>query len=143
MERGYKISKSEVRPWGEFFVIHHDNLSTFITDNFNHVSTNTKYDGKMLLINPGKRLSWQYHERRSEIWKVIIGPVYVVMSNTDVQPPAKVYYTGDTIVIDNKVRHRLIGGVTEALIAELWCHTDLNNLSDEYDITRVQDDYSR
>lgn len=40
-------------------------------------------------------------------------------------------------------RHRLVGLDNDAIVAELWCHTDLNNPSDEDDIVRVSDIYSR
>jgi len=42
-------------------------------------------DPKILLIKPQARLSWQYHDRRGEIWKVLDGPVGVMTSLTDLQ----------------------------------------------------------
>jgi hypothetical protein len=40
-------------------------------------------------------------------------------------------------------RHRLIGFETWGVVAEFWQHTDPTNPSNEEDIIRLQDDYSR
>ena len=39
---------------------------------------------KILIIAPNKRLSWQYHQRRSEIWKVVRGEIKVITSHDDI-----------------------------------------------------------
>ena len=44
---------------------------------------------------------------------------------------------------DNQERHRLVGLKKIGVVAEIWIHTDLNNLSDENDIVRLSDDYKR
>ena len=100
-------------------------------------------DGKILVISPGKRLSWQYHHRRREIWSVLAGPVGIIQSNTDVEGSINVANTGDIIIIEQEERHRIVGLDTYAVVAELWCHTDLDNPSDEFDIIRLQDDFKR
>jgi hypothetical protein len=40
-------------------------------------------------------------------------------------------------------RHRLVGLDAQAIIAEIWQHTDASHPSDEDDIVRVQDDFGR
>jgi len=45
--------------------------------------TRRKLSPKILIVAPIKRLSWQYHHRRAEIWRVIQGQVGVVRSITD------------------------------------------------------------
>lgn len=40
-------------------------------------------------------------------------------------------------------RHRLIGTKTWGVVAEIWMHSDSENPSDEDNIVRLQDDYSR
>ena len=50
---------------------------------------------------------------------------------------------GDIIKIQTEERHRLVGLSNFGVVAEIWIHTDLNNPSDEQDIVRLQDDYSR
>ncbi len=42
-----------------------------------------KLSPKILIVAPEKRLSWQYHHRRAEIWKLIGGTAAVVTSDTD------------------------------------------------------------
>ena len=89
------------------------------------------------------RLSWQYHERRSEIWSVIKGSIFVSKSFDDNEGSLIQLKKGEQIKIGNKKRHRIIGADTFALIAEIWIHTDENNPSDENDIIRLQDDFNR
>ena len=54
-----------------------------------------------------------------------------------------IYKEGDFIKFDKEERHRLIGLSKPGIVAEIWIHTDINNPSDEKDIIRIQDDYSR
>ena len=53
------------------------------------------------------------------------------------------FYIGDTIILQQGERHRLMGLNDYAVIAEIWIHTDCNHPSDEDDIVRVQDDFGR
>jgi mannose-6-phosphate isomerase len=98
---------------------------------------------KILIVAPDKRLSWQYHHRRAEIWRVIQGQAGVVTSDTDEEGALQVLNVGDTITLQQGERHRLIGLSDYAVIAEIWQHTDANHPSDEDDIVRVQDDFGR
>ncbi|MNR26736.1 Mannose-6-phosphate isomerase [compost metagenome] len=95
------------------------------------------------MVAPERRLSWQYHFRRSEIWKVIKGPVGVKISNTDIEGELKTLHDQDFIKMEIGERHRLIGLDSWGVIAEIWQHTDQNNPSDEDDIVRLQDDFGR
>jgi mannose-6-phosphate isomerase len=88
-------------------------------------------------------LSWQYHNRRAEIWQVFKGSAGIIRSNTDTENGMKVYNEGDQIVLKQGERHRLIGLDDYCVVAEIWQHTDKNNPSDEDDIIRVQDDFGR
>jgi mannose-6-phosphate isomerase-like protein (cupin superfamily) len=88
-------------------------------------------------------LSWQYHHRRAEIWRVIQGQVGVKRSINDIEGELEILNVGDTITLQKGERHRLIGLSDYAVIAEIWQHTDANHPSDEDDIVRVQDDFGR
>ena len=83
-------TKDETRPWGGFFCIADEATQKFI-DTFFHdvpvssVKKSEKLSPKILLVEKHKRLSWQYHHRRSEIWRVIAGNVLVVISDNDNQ----------------------------------------------------------
>ena len=48
-----------------------------------------KLSPKILIVAPNKRLSWQYHHRRAEIWKLIGGTAGVVTSDTDEEKETK------------------------------------------------------
>ncbi len=141
-------AKDESRPWGGFFKIDESSTQKFIDEFFpdvpvSKVKTTTKLSPKILLVEKGKRLSWQYHHRRSEIWKVIGESVYVAISNSDIQNEPQKKNTNDIITLNQGQRHRLIGDKGWGVIAEIWQHTDEKNPSDEEDIVRVQDDFGR
>jgi mannose-6-phosphate isomerase len=94
-------------------------------------------------VAPNKRLSWQYHHRRAEIWRVIQGQAGIKRSVTDTQGELEILNIGDTVTLQQGERHRLIGLDDYAVIAEIWQHTDASHPSDEEDIVRVQDDFGR
>lgn len=136
------------RPWGGFFVIDEADTQLFIDKYFPHLTIEQlgisgKLSPKILLVAPGKKLSWQYHHRRAEIWKVIQGTAAVVTSEDDIERNARTLKTGDIIELKQGERHRLIGLDDWAVIAEIWRHTDAEHPSDEMDIVRVQDDFGR
>ena len=136
------------RPWGGFFVIAEEKVQEFANQYFEGLDVSTLKNGgalspKILIISPDKRLSWQYHHRRAEIWRVIQGQVGVKRSKNDIEGELEILNVGDMINLPQGVRHRLIGLEDYAVIAEIWQHTDANHPSDEVDIVRVQDDLGR
>ncbi len=142
------INEDQTRPWGGFFVIDEKQTSNFVSLFFpnlklDEIQITNKLSPKILVVAPDSRLSWQYHFRRAEIWKVIEGPVGVKISNTDVEGELKILHNDDFIKMDKGERHRLIGLDTWGVIAEIWQHTDPNDPSDEEDIVRLQDDFGR
>jgi mannose-6-phosphate isomerase-like protein (cupin superfamily) len=98
---------------------------------------------KISIVKPAARLSWQYHNRRAEIWQVYIGSAGIIRSDSDVENEMKVYNEGEQIVLQQGERHRLIGLDDFCVVAEIWQHTDANHPSNEDDIIRVQDDFGR
>jgi mannose-6-phosphate isomerase-like protein (cupin superfamily) len=148
-ENGFKIVNSDkTRPWGGFFVIDEDQSQKFIDHFFHNVEDSQKQSEgkispKILIVKKGKRLSWQYHFRRSELWKVIGGEAGVVQSDTDEESAVQRKNVNDVIKLKQGERHRLIGLNTWGIIAEIWQHTDATNPSDENDIVRLQDDFGR
>ena len=142
------IDKDTERPWGGFFVISEDNAQDFSNIYFNGLDTEElkvsgKLSPKILIIAPNKRLSWQYHHRRSEIWKVVSGEIKVVTSQDDIERKEEILKEGDKIRLYKGERHRIIGLDEFAVVAEIWIHTDKDNPSDENDIVRIQDDFNR
>ena len=142
------IAKDFERPWGGFLVVNESQSQEFANQFFNGVDIkNLKIGGKLspkiLVVKPNSKLSWQYHHRRAEIWRVYKGEVGVSRSFDDNQQPLKKLLPGDQITLKKGERHRLIGLSDFAVIAEIWQHTDPNNPSDENDIVRLSDDYGR
>jgi mannose-6-phosphate isomerase-like protein (cupin superfamily) len=136
------------RPWGGFFVLAEDQASAFTKLFFpnlemSQIQITNKLSPKILEVAPNKRLSWQYHFRRSEIWKVIGGKVGVKTSLTDEEGEIQELSSGAFIQLEKGERHRLIGLDSWGIVAEIWQHTDLNQPSDEEDIVRLQDDFGR
>jgi len=142
------INKDENRPWGGFFVINEEQSELFIKEYFSDFNqkdliNENKLSPKILIVEPGKRLSWQYHFRRAELWKVVSGGVGVIKSNSDVENEITKHDPSSVIKLKQGERHRLIGLDSWGIIAEIWQHTDKSHPSDEEDIIRLQDDYGR
>ena len=71
--------------------------------------TGGRFSPKILIVKPAARLSWQYHNRRAEIWQVYKGSAGIIRSDSDLENEMKVYNEGDQIVLKQGERHRLIG----------------------------------
>ncbi len=147
--KGFKFERKDInRPWGAFWVIQESQALMFAQQYFPEISPEAllnkgRVSPKILLVAPHKRLSWQYHHRRSEIWKVIEGTVGVKQSDSDEEQDMKTCSVNDIIILKKGERHRLVGLDDWGVIAEIWQHTDPNHLSDENDIVRLQDDFKR
>jgi mannose-6-phosphate isomerase-like protein (cupin superfamily) len=148
--KGFEISSKDFdRPWGGFFVINESQADQFIEAFFpgytrEQLMIGEKLSPKFLVVAPNKRLSWQYHFRRAEIWRVVSGPVKVAISPTDEEKPGELYQEGDVIVLEKGTRHRLMGAPDHyGVVAEIWQHTDPSEPSNEDDIIRLQDDFGR
>jgi mannose-6-phosphate isomerase-like protein (cupin superfamily) len=108
---------SEKRPWGHF----------------ERYTLNESSTVKMVYLDGDKRLSLQYHNNRTEFWKIIKGPVKVQLKDD-----VKVLQTGDSITIPKKAVHRLMGAGSDAIILEISMGE-----FEESDIVRLEDDYKR
>ena len=142
------VSKDFERPWGGFLVIDESQAQDFSNQFFKGINVEDlkisgKLSPKILIVKPETRLSWQYHNRRAEIWRIYKGEVGVIRSHDDTQKEIEIYSEGDQITLKQGERHRLIGLDNYGVVAEIWQHTDKNNPSDEEDIVRVQDDFGR
>ena len=146
---GFKlVSHDFERPWGGFLVIDESQAQHFSNKFFKGLDVNTlkiggKLSPKILIVKPNARLSWQYHNRRAEVWQVYKGTVGIIRSDSDEENEMKEYNEGDQIILKQGERHRLIGLDDICVVAEIWQHTDANHPSDEEDIIRVQDDFGR
>ena len=114
-----KFIESEERPWGLFYVIHDEK----------------KYKIKRIEVNPGQRLSYQYHNKRSEVWIIIQGEGTVLLNDNKIN-----YSKGDTIEIPQGVKHRIENNGSEKTI---FIEVQTGTYFGEDDIVRLQDDYNR
>jgi len=145
------VEEDTTRPWGAFFRLDNKNSDEFVGTFFSDMNVGDARLGKadielspkILLVSPAERLSWQYHNRRAELWKFINTGGYH-RSLTDEQGDLVRSNPGDIVQFKTSERHRLVGDTAHyTLVAEIWQHTDTEKASDEADIIRVQDDYKR
>lgn len=146
---GFEVADSDfTKPWGAFYRLKDNEAEKFINTYFADIKQEfTTFDNlspKYLMVAPGLNLSWQYHNRRSEIWRVLESAVGVKLSDDDNLPKDTILYQKNDIVrFGVGKRHRLIGAGSWGIVAEIWQHTYPNKPSDESDIVRVQDDFGR
>ena len=142
------VSYDFERPWGGWGGIEERQAQQLSNKFFKGLDVNTlkiggKLSPKILIVKPNARLSWQYHNRRAEIWQVYKGTAGIIRSDSDEENEMKEYNEGDQIILKQGERHRLIGLNETSVVAEIWQHTDATHPSDEDDIIRVQDDFGR
>jgi len=141
------VEENFTKPWGAYWRIDDKDIELFVQQFFAsdavEITKNLKQSPKILLIAPRLRLSWQYHDRRAEIWKIVVGPVKAARSLTDKQSDTEIFKAGDVINIKEQERHRLVGSANWSVVAEIWQHTDPHHPSDEEDNVRLQDDFGR
>ena len=111
--------ESEERPWGRFFVIHDE----------------SNYKLKRIEIEPGERLSYQYHNKRSEAWTIVDGNGLITLNGEDSE-----YSKGETVLIPQGVKHRIENkGQKKLILIEVQTGTYFG----EDDIVRIEDEYNR
>lgn len=108
---------SESRPWGSFEKFHENKPCTV----------------KLIQVNAHSRLSLQYHNNRSEFWKVLKGTAVVELDGRTV-----ILTEGETLTIPRQARHRLGALDSDCMILEI-----AYGRFDERDIVRIKDDYQR
>ncbi len=98
---GFTVSETnDRRPWGGYLLINPEQTALFIENFFADIVLPSwlkdKYlSPKIMLWTPGEILSWQYHNRCHEYWKVVKGPVGVYLSDSDLQPSTLKYLKKD------------------------------------------------
>jgi len=111
-----KTYKGE-RPWGYFEQFTSNELSTV----------------KLITIDPGKRLSLQFHNHRTEFWRFLDNPAKITLGKRTFKVKK-----GDEVFVDKKMNHRI-----EALDKEVHVLEIAFGEFDEKDIVRLEDDYKR
>lgn len=150
-QAGYHITGVDSqRPWGGFVCIDPAQAGQFAADFFAVSEVIAKDNAhvplspKILFVQPGARLSWQYHHRRAELWCFLTTGAYYCSMSDELPPQPTLAQAGDIVRLAAGERHRACGDVQHpTIIAELWQHTNPAHPSTEDDIVRVADDYQR
>ena len=110
---------SEERPWGRFYVIHDE----------------PSYKLKRVEVDPGGRLSYQYHHKRSEVWTIAEGVGTITLNDKTAD-----YIPGETILIPQGTKHRIENKTNHKII---FIEVQTGTYFGEDDIVRIEDDYNR
>lgn len=107
------------RPWGSYTVLQEAE----------------HHKVKHILVRPGRRLSYQTHERRAEHWFIVQGSGEVTLNG------AKQHVgVGDTVDVALRMAHRIENTGSEDLVFIEVQHGDYFG---EDDIVRLEDDFGR
>ncbi len=108
-----------VRPWGRYEVL----------------ASSDRHQVKNIYVLPGKRLSYQRHEKRAEHWFIVQGDARITLDGDTFEMSA-----GDSIDIEIGVAHRIENfGTSELIFTEVQTGTYFG----EDDIERLEDDFGR
>lgn len=108
-----------VRPWGQYEVLMDE----------------ANFKLKKISVNPGQRLSYQYHHQRQEFWTVVEGEAVVVLDGEE-----HTLKYGQSIFIPLGAKHRIENRGNEPLI---FVEVQTGTYFGEDDIVRIEDDYQR
>ena len=93
------------------------------------------YKIKLLVVKKDQKLSFQYHNRRSEQWIILRGTALIQLEDKLFEMKAK-----DHIIIPKKAKHRVENiGNDDLLILE----ANFGSYIEEDDIVRLEDIYNR
>ena len=112
-------TQSEERPSGQFFVLHDEH----------------SYKLKRIEVNSGRRLSYQYHNKRSEAWTIVEGTGVITLDGLD-----KEYTKGQTVLIPQGVKHRIENKSPNKLV---FIEVQTVSYFGEDHIVRIENDYNR
>lgn len=146
------VDQDEEKPWGAYYRFASNQAERFIAEFFPGKNladmqlghSDVELSPKILLVAPGQRLSWQFHNRRAEIWR-FLSPGAYYKSVTDAPGERQSAKAGHVIQFQQNERHRLCAAndASYTLVAEIWQHSSPGHPSDEDDIVRLEDDYQR
>jgi len=109
----------DARPWGGFAVLDEKDV----------------YKVKRIEVLPGRRLSYQKHEKRSEHWMVVQGQAVVTLEGKEIP-----LNPGQTVDIPQKAAHRIFNPGQDLLV---FIEIQTGEYFGEDDIIRLEDDFGR
>jgi mannose-6-phosphate isomerase len=107
------------RPWGSYDVL---------VDEADHKV-------KTITVLPGKRLSYQRHEKRGEVWVVARGTLSVVLEGETLTRTV-----GQAVDVPRGAAHRMVNATDTPVVVIEIQHGDYFG---EDDIERIEDDFGR
>ena len=110
---------AETRNWGEFEVLR----------------DGTHFKSKIIKVDPGQRISYQSHDRRSEHWILIKGKAEVTLDDK-----ISALTSGEHIFIPQGSKHRISNNSSEPVE---FIEIQVGEYFGEDDIQRYSDDYGR
>jgi mannose-6-phosphate isomerase len=113
-------SLSETRPWGSFTIL----------------DESDRFKVKRIEVLPGKRLSYQRHQKRAEHWFVVQGTAKVTLNDEEI-----LVDTGKSIDISIGDAHRVENGDGSQPL--VFIETQTGTYFGEDDIERLDDDFGR
>ena len=111
--------ETDQRPWGSYTVL--EDGPTFKV--------------KRIEVQPGKRLSYQRHARRSELWFIVHGTGVVTLDGERRQVTA-----GDAVDVPVGTDHRIENASDQPVV---FVEVQHGEYFGEDDIVRLEDDYGR
>lgn len=112
-------AQESARPWGTYEILHKGHGVKI----------------KHIIVEPGKKISLQFHQQRSEHWIVTSGTAHVTIGETVIT-----LHEGQSVFIPQKQTHRLENrGTIPLKIIEV----QQGHYLGEDDITRIDDEYGR
>tara|TARA_A100001011_G_C14003293_1_gene712365 strand:- start:29 stop:379 length:351 start_codon:yes stop_codon:yes gene_type:complete len=111
--------EKEERPWGRFFVLHDEK----------------NYKLKRIEVDPGGKLSYQFHYKRSEVWTIVEGKGKVTLNGK-----VRDYSEGETIKIPQGSKHRIVNNTDKKVV---FIEVQTGSYFGEDDIVRIEDEYKR
>ncbi|RJF94499.1 cupin domain-containing protein [Oleomonas cavernae] len=115
----YRVGDSDKRPWGDWAVL----------------DVGNGYIVKRIRVDPGQRLSLQFHHHRAEDWTVISGKGIVEIAGKPIGVGP-----GTHVHIPTMATHRISNTGDEVLT---FIEIQRGEVLDETDIVRLSDDYGR
>jgi mannose-6-phosphate isomerase len=107
------------RPWGCYFIL----------------EDRDTHKVKRIEVLPGKRLSYQRHEKRAEHWVIVCGRAKVTLNGKEVH-----LREGQHIDIPKRAAHRIANSGRDLLV---FIEVQKGEYFGEDDIIRLEDDFGR
>ena len=107
------------RPWGKYFVLVGE----------------PHYKLKRIEVNPGQKLSYQFHYKRQEQWTIIEGNATIVLDGEEIS-----LAYGQSVFIPLGANHRIMNLTDRPVI---FIEVQTGTYFGEEDIVRLEDEYDR